>query len=55
MLELTLTNGKSILIGGEHIVALISGGAGAGSTAVLSNGMTYEVRELPHDIQAMMK
>ena len=53
MLELTLSNGKQILISGEHIVALVSGGT-AGASVVLSTSMTYEVTESPRDVEAMI-
>lgn len=54
MIELTLLNSKTILVGANHIQALITGATGDGALVVLGGTLTYDVRESPAEIQAKM-
>jgi len=54
MLHLTLANGKPITVGAAHIQAMIGSGSGDGTTVILGGGVSYEVRQLPDVINAMI-
>lgn len=55
MIELTLLNGKTILVGANHIQALITGATGDGALVVLGGTLTYDVRESPAQITEKMR
>ena len=54
MLRLNLSNGKLIVIGANHIMALLSSGSGDGSNLVLGGGVSYDVTQKPEEILAMI-
>ena len=54
MIPLTLLNGKTIMVGRDHIQALITGATGDGALVVLGGTLTYDVRESPAEIAALM-
>lgn len=55
MIQLTLLNGKTILVGVNHIQALITGATGDGSLVVLGGSLSYDVRESPAQIAEMIE
>ena len=55
MIELTLLNGKTIMVGANHIQALITGATGDGALVVLGGTLTYDVRESPAQITEKMR
>ncbi|MEM6617772.1 MAG: flagellar FlbD family protein [Pseudomonadota bacterium] len=55
MIELTLLNGKTIMVGANHIQALITGATGDGALVVLGGTLTYDVRESPAQIADKMR
>ncbi len=55
MLELSLSNGKRILVGINHIQAILTSGVGTGSLLVLGGGLSYEIAQSPEEIEKLMK
>lgn len=55
MIQLTLLNGKTIMVGADHIQALITGATGDGALVVLGGTLTYDVRESPAQISELME
>lgn len=55
MISLTLLNGKTIMVGPEHIQALITGATGDGALVVLGGTLTYDVRESPAQINDLIQ
>ena len=55
MIELTLLNGKTILVGVAHIQAAITGATGDGAMVVLGGGLSYDVRENPAKIKELLE
>ncbi|MBR9864964.1 MAG: hypothetical protein GYB24_16115 [Rhodobacteraceae bacterium] len=54
MIHLTLENGKTIMVGVTSLQAAITGATGSGALIVLGGGITYDVRESPAEIAALM-
>ncbi len=54
LLELSLANGKRILVGVDHIQAILTSGVGVGSLVVLGGGLSYELAQTPQEIADLM-
>ncbi|WP_069301563.1 hypothetical protein [Neptunicoccus sediminis] len=54
MINLTLENGKTIMVGVTSLQAAITGATGSGALIVLGGGITYDVRESPAEIAALL-
>jgi hypothetical protein len=50
MIQLTLENGKTIMVGVANLQAVITGATGTGALLVLGGGILYDVRESPAEI-----
>ena len=54
MISLNLMNGKAMLVGVNHIQAVITGGSGDGSQIILGGTLTYEVRQSLQEIKDLI-
>ncbi len=54
MISLNLMNGKEMLVGVNHIQAVITGGSGDGSQIILGGSLTYEVRQNLQEIKDLI-
>lgn len=55
MINLTLENGKTIMVGVTSLQAAITGATGTGAVVVLGGGVMYDVREGPAEIAALLE